>query len=312
MTLPTFIIIGAQRSGTTTCHYTLARHPKIYMSPWKELNYFLVADEKPQWVDAKTLSRIPLSMSGYKAIFKDAKEHHVAIGESSPSYLYAPVAKRIKQAIPNVKIVAVLRDPIGQAFSILTWWFKHAGRQPPSTEEFVDWLEDNTRSGPTGQAPLVTHGRYVNHLRPYFNLFSRENIKVMLYDDLKDNPTEFFRDLQGFLDVDYVPLPQLHLNTTGMARSRLVSNLLEAKKIARLLLPKSALRSLTGIAHRVQSANTRPAENTLNSKLHTQLTWRFYSRSILDLERLIDRDLSVWMDGPEKRAMAMDLARVVA
>ena len=101
--LPNFLVIGAARSGTTTLHYHLGQHPEIFVSPVKETNFFLwdEAGEMPAWVDDDARRQTPKTLEEYASLFAQANERHRAIGESSPSYLFGPVAARIKAACPR-------------------------------------------------------------------------------------------------------------------------------------------------------------------------------------------------------------------
>ncbi|MCE3249193.1 MAG: hypothetical protein K0R41_3018 [Geminicoccaceae bacterium] len=295
MTLPSFLIIGAQRSASTTLHFSLARHPQIFMSRRKEINFFLRGEDGslPSFVDDETTGHTPLTLADYEAVFAEAGPQHRAVGEASPSYLFAAVAPRIRAVLPDVKLVAILRNPIDQAASILSVWL---GR-PPVIEELEARLR-NDELGPNGAPPLARHGRYVDHLAPYFDLFPRESIKIVLFEELKREPDALLADVERFLGVEYVPLPRLHLNASGPARSRFVERALDAKQVARALLPGGVLRGLTGALHRIQSANTRPAAPKIPPALRSEMNERFYGGSVRELERLTGLDLSVWRHCP--------------
>ena len=159
MRLPNFLVIGAARSGTTTLHYTLGQHPEIFVSPMKETNFFLLDDsgELPGWVNEATRRTMPRTLQQYAALFEDATERHIAIGESSPSYLHGPVALRIKTSLPDFKLIAILRQPVEQALSIYATW--HGGDAPAEelSDPFVAALADDA-PGPGGALPLARHG----------------------------------------------------------------------------------------------------------------------------------------------------------
>lgn len=298
--LPTFLVIGAQRSGTTTIHHSLGRHPEIFVSPIKEVNFFLrdESGELPRWVDEATRRLVPETLDDYAALFAQARPEHRAVGESSPSYLHGPVAPRIKAQLPDARLVVILRQPVEQAFSIYTTW--HAGGVPG--EELIDRFvaalacED---PGPGGALPLARHGCYHRHLAPYFEHFDRRQIKVTLFDDLKRDPAGYFADLFRFLGVDdgFRLDAVERMNGSGEARNAAVHWLLSKgaaiKGLARATLPDNAVRSLTRLQHRLRSANLRETPG-LSPELCRQLTRRYYRDDILALEKLIDRDLGLW------------------
>ena len=123
---PDFIIGGAMKSGTTTLHHLLATNKKIFI-PDPEIHYFsmddlmlhqpLLSRHSKKWIwnqysaSSKELDR------WYESFFKDANENQV-IGEDSTNYLFSSLAPiRIKESLPNVKIIFVLRNPVDRAWS---------------------------------------------------------------------------------------------------------------------------------------------------------------------------------------------------
>ena len=227
MTRPTFIIIGAQRAGTTSLHFSLARHPQVLMSRVKETNYFLrdATGRMPPWVDNDTERRTPRIWNNYEELFAHSGPQHRAIGESSPSYLYAPCAVRIERMLPDAKLIVILRRPVEQARSILATWL---GR-PPTLTELVTQLESGA-PGPHGELPLAQHGRYAEHLTPYYDLFPREKILVVKFGLLERRPDDLFRRIAEFLDIEPMRLPHLHLNAASPAAVRVYTSALQCKK----------------------------------------------------------------------------------
>jgi hypothetical protein len=297
--LPNFLVIGAARSGTTTLHYHLGQHPEIFVSPVKETNFFLWDDagEMPPWVDEKTRRETPKTLDEYAALFAQAGRHHRAVGESSPSYLFGPIAARIKARLPEAKLIAILRQPVEQALSMFGTWHRDL-----STEQLVERLPHALASGepgPGGALPLKEHGQFHRHLTPFFERFDRRQIKVVLFDDLTRNGPALFRDLFRFLGVD----DSFHLeevqqyNSTGSAKSATIERALamthRLKGVARAMLPDAAVRRLINLQHRVRSANLEKTSD-LSPELRRELTRLYYSRDITALEQAIDRDLMLW------------------
>ena len=218
--LPNFLVIGAARSGTTTLHYHLGQHPEIFVSPVKETNFFLwdAAGEMPPWVDERTRRETPATLEAYAALFGQAGDHHRAVGESSPGYLFGPVAARIKARLPEAKLIAILRHPVEQALSMLGTWHRDL-----PTEELVRRLPEALAAGapgPHGALPLKEHGQFHHHLAPFFAQFGRGQIKVVLFDDLTRNGPALFRNLFRFLGVDETSTSRRCSATTAAARRR--------------------------------------------------------------------------------------------
>lgn len=292
MRLPTFLIIGAQRSGTTSLHYSLAQHPEIFMSVRKEVNFFLRGSDgsMPVWVDPETEERTPRSFEEYAALFADAGQEHRAIGETSPSYLYGPVAARVAQLLPEAKLIVSLRHPVEQARSILATWL---GRRP-GLDELSDWLETG-RPGPRGEMPLHRHGQYAEHLKAYYARFPREQIMICKFGTLHRDPDGLFARIAQFVGVTPRRLLALHLNATTSPRLALVNYLLGAKRVARSVLPERLLRSLVPAAHVIQSWNT--SERTcVPADFRAMLTAQYYAADIQRLERMSGLRFDSWRD----------------
>jgi hypothetical protein len=297
--LPNFLVIGAARSGTTTLHYHLGQHPEVFVSPVKETNFFLWDEvgEMPAWVDERVRRETPATLQDYAGLFEAAAEFHHAVGESSPSYLFGPVAARIKARLPEAKLIAILRHPVEQALSMLGTWHRDL-----PTEELVRRLPEALASdepGPGGALPLKEHGRFAQHLAPFYEEFDKSQIKVVLFDDMTHNGPAVFRSLFSFLGVDDgFSLEEVQrYNSSGTAKNaaleRALSIAQKLKGVARAVLPDSAVRQLINLQHRVRSANLEKTSE-LSPEMRRELTAKYYSDDIAALEKLIDRDLTPW------------------
>ena len=237
----------------TTSIISLARHPQVFMSRVKETNYFLrdSTGRMPPWIDDETARRTPRIWNNYEDLFAQVGPQHRAVGESSPSYLYAPCAVRIERMLPDAKLIVILRRPVEQARSILATWL---GR-PPTLTELVTQLESGA-PGPRGELPLAQHGRYAEHLTPYYDLFPREHILVVKFGALERGQMTCSAGSQSSSISS--PCGCLTCISTRPVRRgpRFIQQLYSAKRIARALLPKRILRRLTLAVHRMETANT--------------------------------------------------------
>jgi hypothetical protein len=199
MILPTFIVGGAPRSGTTYLYELCDSHPDIYMAKPKapEPKFFLV-DEK-----------YDRGLACYSEEYFAQAEGFRAIGEKSTNYLENPqVAQRIKQCLPDVKLVFVLRNPIKRAFSNYLWSRKN-GIETLSFEEALERekereLEYEPKYKYARPFSYISRGMYARSLKPYFELFDRSQIKILLLDDIISAPETVARELFGFLGVPMV------------------------------------------------------------------------------------------------------------
>jgi hypothetical protein len=305
--LPNFLVIGAPRSGTTMLHYTLGQHPEIFVSPNKEPNFFLFdgADVRPSGLSEHEFEiikqRSATTLDEYAALFAGADDRHRAVGESSPTYLMSPeVAPRIKARVPEVRLLAILRQPVEQALSL--YIVQRGGNVPETglTEGFVDALttERAESNGERDGLAIVEYGLYHRYLAEFYRQFDRRQIKVILLEELQRDSGRFFSDLFRFLDVAEGFRPELQrYNETGAARSATLHRLLygsqRLKRWARGTLPPSATYHLARLQHRLRNVNLRRSQ-ALPPTLRPELTARFYAEDIGALENLLERDLSIW------------------
>ena len=119
-----FLIIGAYKSGTTSLNHYLKQHPQIFMPDFQEPNYFaekrasVPAGEPEHRYEERGYRRPRVqSLAAYQRLFAPAGPDQVA-GECSPEYMRNPIAaRRIHEALPGVKLLAILRNPVERALS---------------------------------------------------------------------------------------------------------------------------------------------------------------------------------------------------
>jgi len=213
---PTFIYIGAARAGSTWLYQCLRRHPEIYVPAAKDIEFFDNNFNKgEQW---------------YFSFFKNAAGK-TAVGELSHDYyLHPAAAQRIHDLLPEVRLICCLREPVDKMYS----HYKYARRFRGGREALSVFTamaeraagEKNNDSQQPGTLDLdwnlgLETVFYAERLAPFFELFPKENILVLFYEDLKKDPAAFIRRVYSFLGVnpDYEP-DVLHqrVNPAGRAR----------------------------------------------------------------------------------------------
>ena len=204
--LPNFIIVGAAKAGTTAIYYYLAQHPEIYVTPLKETNYFALAGQTCAFAgpgDGDYVNRLSITTEdAYRAQF-DGVRDETAIGEASPLYLYAPgAAQKIRETVPDAKIIAILRNPIDRAYSA----FLHLLRDGREGERDFDQALRNEQEHIDANWEHIWHyigmGRYFEQVKRYYDLFPREQIQVFLYRDLRTNQSATLREVVRFVGAD--------------------------------------------------------------------------------------------------------------
>ena len=194
--LPTFFIIGAAKAGTTSLYRYLAEHPEIHMSPIKETNFFC-ADNG----DFRYRTRIG-EAAEYEALF-DSRA--ACRGESSNSYSEYPrhrgVPKRIHEAVPDAKLIYLVRDPIERLKSLYMQAIASARKDRRfagelSVEKVIGDIEDPTNE-------YICGGRYMTQIAQYMEVFPRSSLLVVDHADLLRNRFETLSRVFRFLGVDH-------------------------------------------------------------------------------------------------------------
>ena len=294
--LPNFIIIGAMKAATTSLYTYLKQHPEIFMPTVKEPMFFNNYQQKNNYIIKGRKRKKITTLKQYKRLFDDVKSES-AIGEASPAYIYnQKAAELIKKEIPDVKIIAVLRQPMERAYSN----FLHAKRAGKESEnDFTKAFHLEEKRKKENWSPLYHYkskGFYFQQLQIYFNLFPKKNIKVLLFEDVIKNATESTREIFEFLEVDtnFIPDTSKKTNVSGKP-SGILGWLLMKLRYYDLLpniqfskhLPQPIMRVL------FKSVYKKPTE--LDKDLKKEMTERYYKKDILQLEKIIKKDLSDWL-----------------
>ena len=205
--LPTFIIAGAPRSGTTWLYHLLDRHPEVYMAkPVRPEPKFFLVDE----LYARGLRY-------YAETWFQGAATYAAAGEKTTNYLEsATAARRIREALPSVKLVFILREPAQRAYS--NWAWSRMNRM--ETDDFETALakeDERERNLPPHLQYARPHayfsrGLYAALLRPYVDLFPRDQLLGLKFDDIVLRPGDLASRLHRFIGVTPRPDDTLGLD----------------------------------------------------------------------------------------------------
>jgi hypothetical protein len=274
MTLPNFLVIGAAKGGTTSLYQYLRQHPDIYMSPMKEPNYYTEEDQLFGKRSVRTRSE-------YKRLFDGVKDEH-AIGEATARYLNAiGGVGRIHADLPGIRLIATLRQPADRGYSAYLMRFTDS----------LEWLSAEEVLQPGNYQ--FESGLYHAKLRRYFDTFPREQIKVILFDDLIARPQETVQSLFRFLGVDpgFAVDTSIRFNTTLSPRFVRLTRLFNAtaNSVARTA-PWASGTGLGTPLRRLLLRKPDPIPPALRRRLTDQ-----YRDDIIATGELIERDLSHWL-----------------
>ena len=282
-TLPNFLYIGASKAGSTWIFEALKAHPEVYVPPAKDLYYFTrYYDNGIDW---------------YEGFFKDAGAGHKATGELSISYLIRDKAlRRIGRDLPDARILISLRNPIGRAWSAYTFLRRNNTVSIPFREAIDEKF-----------AFLSETGHYSRHLDNVNAYLGHNDIKIMLYDDLRADPHAFARAVYGFLGVDpafdYAEAERNALPASAARNTRISALVKRGSRAVRD-------RGLANLVGRIKSsplvfnALYKPVEAQRRERMSDD-DWNYlvnlYGEGIEKLARRLDRDLSHWLIPPWKR-----------
>ena len=219
MRLPDFLGIGTQKGGTTYLHGLLKQHPQVYLAHPKELHFFSLHQHR--------------GLEWYGHHF-DAAAAGQCCGEITPYYLFHPLAaERIAAALPKVKLIVLMRDPVERALSQY-FHSKRLGLEPLELEEALEAepkrLADAEAALKRGeihkshqQHSYLSRSRYELQLPRFEALFPSVQLQVLRSEDLFERPQQFWATVLAFLGLDEFPLPASGTRYAGRGEAVSVS-----------------------------------------------------------------------------------------
>ena len=206
--LPDYVVFGAMRCGTSSLYLSLTDHPQVLPAFRKQVRFFDRHFHRGlDWYRAY----FPLRATARRVA---AGAGRAVTGEASPEYIFHPLAPaRIAATLPDVRLVALLRDPVERAWS----HYRHEvriGRERLSFAEALDAeparldgeMERMTRPGYRGRAwqdfAYVAQGMYAEHLERWFEHFPREQIMIVRAEDMFERPEQTLAAIADFIGVD--------------------------------------------------------------------------------------------------------------
>lgn len=305
---PTFLVLGAAKSGTTTICRELATHPDVLLSDPKEPVFFeLEYSEGAEFY--------------WRKYFRHWDGQAVA-GEGRVYNLYLPyVPERIEETSPDAKLIIALRNPVDRAYS--HWWHRVTrGYERRSFKDAVDqelrefergqsfeakltensWRNNffpntaNLYSADVKEVRYLDMGLYPEQLKRYFCRFPREQIRIVLFEELVESPGAILEDLWEFLEVDPrmgIPEPAAHNTASVQVKSRLTFTIEKLSWATGLvhIVPK-------GVRARIRRwlPQTSVARPPMDVRVRRRLEIHF-SSSVAELAPLLDRKGETWNIG---------------
>lgn len=296
MRKPDFFIVGAPKCGTTAMYTYLRQHPEIFMPDRKELHFF-GSDFKSKFFIRDEAT--------YLSFFSKAKNEK-RIGEASVWYLYSKLAaKEIKDYCPSAKIIIMLRNPVDVLYSQHSQFLYNGNEDIDNFEEALN-AEDDRKKGK--RIPKGNHFveslfyketvKFTQQVKRYLDVFGRENVHIIIYDDFKNETERVYKQTLEFLGVNKEIVPVFEVvNPNKRTVSKLVRNIYInpdnfIRKLGKNFIPKSfrvfLLESLKKLNTKFESRP--PMDKELRRRLQKEFT-----KEIEDLSNLLGRDLTFWV-----------------
>ncbi len=307
---PNFFVVGAAKSGTTSFYNYLNQHPNVYLTPIKEPHYFSKDIQiknfnkeyqtSHQFDIKEYLSHEELeekhiafidSLDSYLELFREYNNQK-CIGEMSTGYLYSKkAAKEIYKFNSNAKIIIILRNPIERAFS---HWIMSLQRGVENKHSFIDAVihDHNLQKKEWGTSHIyIEQGLYYEQVKRYYDLFPSKNIKLFLFDDLKNDAKNVYRELFDFLEISQLNSEDFNkkYNVAKLPKYKIFALFLHNEHLKSLFsfLPKNIKTPLKNIFY-----SQKKLPKLTDSDRKALLP--FFINDIKKLEQLIKRDLSGW------------------
>jgi hypothetical protein len=295
MRTPDFFIVGAPKCGTTAMNFYLKQHPEIFMSD-KEIHFF---GEDLHF----TVPRV--TRQQYLNAFSAATEVK-RVGEAAVWYLYSrQAAREIKEFYPSARIIIMLRDPVDVMYSLYQQRVYNGNEDIEEFEAALDAEESRKSGARMPRHPSNLMGcfyresvRFTRQVHRYLDIFGRENVHVIIFDDFKSDTAGVYKKCCEFLavDVDFRPSFPV-INPTKRARSIVLRDLLHRPPpslhwLGRvLMLQPNRHGGYKGWLKRLNTSRREliPMKPELRRRLQKE-----FLPEVEELSHLLGRDLTYW------------------
>jgi hypothetical protein len=261
--LPTFVVVGAPRCGTTALNFYLAQHPEIAMATPKETHFF-----------DRNFDR---GIDWYSARFRRTNATRL-LGEATPLYMSNFVAlDRLCQAFPQARIVAILRDPIARANS----HFHYRVARGLDSGTLADAIRRELE-GPADSFPYLKIGRYAEQIAELDRLFGRDHLHLAWQTELLQSPQEVVNGIVSFLGL--TPFENMQVRPQVNA----------ADAFRSLALRRATKRAPKRVRDLIGRVNRRPLEAPPVPASSLKELRAYFEPTVRQLESRTGKDLSSW------------------
>jgi len=214
MKAPHFIILGAQKAGTTSLYHYLADHPQVIPPAHKEIHYFDLNSEKG--IDWYQMHFAPYFKANASQNENKTSKSSIT-GEASPYYLFHPRApQRLASLLPNAKLLILLRNPVDRAYSHYQM-AKRYGVENHSFEKAIEaepdrlsGVEEQMNRNPLHydfhhhQHSYLARGEYIKQIRTWQRFFDPAQMMIIRTEDMRTHTPDVLRNVFKFLELDSI------------------------------------------------------------------------------------------------------------
>ena len=300
MKYPNFFIVGEPKCGTTSLYMYLKQHSEIFMPEVKEPHFFCkdFHDESDLFHRKKKSFRFR-AKDEYMQLFPRHIEEKV-VGEASVHYAYSKIAaEEIFLFNPSAKIILMLRDPVEFVYSLHSE-FVHQMMESNDFEQALlleserkeNWKNVNKNVATPSFVYYSERAEFSNHIQKFQNIFGSNNVKIILLDDLKENPLKVYKDTLRFLNVnDTAFIPDFKvINPNKQVRFAILRKLFLffSNLSFRKIIP-SKLRKY-GKDKIMKATTVQKRRRPMSKKIERELRAR-YKHEVQKLSSILKRDL---------------------
>ena len=309
---PNFFVVGVVKGGTTSLYNYLDMHPSIFLTPIKESNHFSDADMNHEGFEDQYKIDSGLNIdkylkgtrelvhiahvrdrNQYLALY-DQADDEIALGEVCNSYFFCKSsAVAIHDSYPESRIIVMLRNPIERVFSQYLMNLREAKVLKRDFKSEIEADYNRTEKGWGVSHNYLELGLYAQQLEIYLNLFPKEQIKLCFFEEFMKNKQEQIDDIFRFLNVGPYPIDNFaQHNSAKMPRSKALNYFLNRSgfiKLAKSLISRERRQKFKGLLY----SDKNLPELSVKDKA---FLCDFYREDIARLEKMIDKDLSHWLN----------------
>ena len=269
-----FMMIGAQKSGTTSLANQLAQHPQICFCRTKEPGYFNTHEDwQPHLAD-------------YHALY--TPQPGQLCGEASTMYTFLPdhleTHTRLHAYNPALKLIYIMRQPVARVISNYTHnLVRNLDTRPPAEAVFAD-------------PGYINRSRYGVQIRPYLDLFGRENVLLLLFEEYVQDQPGTLAQIADFIGVDRAGLADIDYAAGNQSVGEYYLKYEGVEKFA-------GSNFFQSVRDRIPAAVRQPVRRLLSNKLEEKPDfspelrreiWRWVEDDVTEIERLLGRRLDRW------------------